>query len=150
MLYLLRYSKSVAAAAFCAVLAATNTTAPGVGIMATGSLATLLSVAADEADARPRAGAGRPGHGARPPGRHPHVHPRPGAAPRQRHYYREQRRDDWRRVQRRRHALGFLYVTTRPCTTTVVLSDGVTYYFCSNVYYRPYIDNGTTIYVIRE
>jgi hypothetical protein len=44
---------------------------------------------------------------------------------------------------------GFLYVASLPrACATVVAIDGVRYYHCGGEYYRPYIYEGTTIYVI--
>lgn len=131
---------------FCAALSTSGVTLPSfVPTMIGSAVFSITSFVAGQTEARPRPGA-RPQPGARP---RPGAQPRPGAAPRRHHYYEKQRRDDFRDSVRRRHALGFLYVATRPCNTTVVLDDGVTYYYCDNVYYRPYIDRGTTIYVIR-
>ncbi len=114
----------------------------------TGAIAAMVATTGlfvTVAEARPR---GRGAHG-RPHHRHRHAAP----APRRRHHY--ERRDDWRddrrRAIRRRHALGFLYVSSLPqgCTTTIIYN-GVRHYRCDGIYYRPYIDGGTTIYVISD
>ena len=48
--------------------------------------------------------------------------------------------------------LAFLYHAVPVLTgcSTIVVVDGVRYYVCNSIYYRPYIDNGVTIYVIKE
>lgn len=147
MLNITRLLKFVASGVFCAAVATSTMTMSSFGVTAAGAgLFAALSLTADEAEARPRHQPGRsPGAG-----RHPNRNPHRGRAPRRHQYHRKERHDDWRDFQRRRHALGFLYVASRPCSQTVVLSDGVRYYYCDSVYYRPYVDNGTTIYVIRE
>ncbi len=129
-----RILKPLIACLFCTTISISGATASKFALAsAVPSTVLFFTIAANHVEARPRAGVGpRPG-------------PSPGAAPR-RHHYRDERRD----FVRRRQALGFLYVVTRPCTNIVVLNDGVKYYYCDNVYYRPYIDNGVTIYVVRD
>lgn len=101
------------------------------------------------AEARPGGRGARGGRAARRGGRH-------GTPPKRRAHHRKahrraHHRDTRRRAIRRRHALGFLYVATLPrgCSTTVIV-DGTRYYNCENVYYRPYVDNGATIYIVQE
>ena len=138
----------------------------GVGksaVSAVGSTAALLLVydlVSSSAEARPGGRGGRGGHRgyhrghrgnpskASPRRRHGHAH---RERANRRHNRAEDRYRHRRRVVRRRHALGFLYAATLPrgCTTVVTVS-GVRYYHCGGVYYRPYVDSGTTIYVIKE
>jgi len=144
MLHFARITKWVAAGVCWTAITASNATMPTLSLAATGSaVLALSSFVADSAEARPRKGGGgrsRAGGNHRQPGE------RRATAPRRHHY------DDRRDFIRRRHALGFLYAATLPhgCSTVVVLNDGVQYYHCGAAYYRPYMDNGTTIYVIRE
>ena len=110
----------------------------------TVALMLIYDAALTTAEARP---GGRRAHRRHRGGRH--VSPRRGRYEHRKHAKRRHRHR--RRVVRRRHVLGFLYVATLPhgCVTTVTV-DGDRYYQCGGVYYRPYVDDGTTIYAIKE
>jgi hypothetical protein len=133
----------------CGIVSAAIAVAGTVGkpaVSVAGSTAALMLIydaALTTAEARPGGRAGRPHRGGR------HVSPRRGRYDNRKRAKR--RHKHRRRVIRRRHILGFLYVASLPhgCVTTVTL-DGIRYYHCGSVYYRPYVDNGTTIYVIKE
>ena len=151
----LRATKSV----MCGIAAAAAITVGGIGMQSASTvgggaaLMFLYDSVSNSAEARPGGRAGRSAHR-----RHHRRHrgTPPKASPRRKHRYEhheraERRHRHRRRVVRRRHVLGFLYVATLPTgCATIVTVDGVRYYHCGGVYYRPYVDNGTTIYVIRE
>lgn len=58
------------------------------------------------------------------------------------------RRRTRRRTARRVTRGTRVYVLPAGCTT--VLSDGVTYYKCDGVYYRPYYEGNTVVYVVEN
>jgi hypothetical protein len=59
-----------------------------------------------------------------------------------------------RRTTRRRHRRHRIAVGTRvtvlPAGCTTVITRGVTYHYCGDVYYRPYYEGNTVVYVVEE
>jgi hypothetical protein len=59
------------------------------------------------------------------------------------------RRSTRRTVRRHRIAVG-TRVTVLPAGCTTVITHNVTYHYCGDVYYRPYYEGTTVIYVVEE
>ena len=62
---------------------------------------------------------------------------------------RAARRTTRRHHRRHRIAVG-TRVTVLPAGCTTVITRGVTYHYCGDVYYRPYYEGNTVVYVVEE